>query len=86
MFPETSNQTNQVPPMRPTVVPILREVAFYWRGNLNRQFTQDWHNGRPLTPAAQFAYDVMMMVAPENIAELPRAMMEKVAALQVSRK
>ena len=46
---------------------VVREVAFYWRGNLNRQFTQDWHNGRPLTPAAQFAYDVMMMVAPKEI-------------------
>ena len=65
---------------------VVREIAFYWVGDLNRQFTQDWHAGEPVSAAARFAYDVMMMVAPENIGELPRAMMEKVAALQVSRK
>lgn len=63
---------------------VVREIAFYWTWHLKRPFTQDWHNGQPVTPAAQFAHDVMMMVAPKNIGELPRAMMEKVAALRVS--
>ena len=34
---------------------VVREVAFYWTGDLKREFTQDWHAGQPVSAAARFA-------------------------------
>jgi hypothetical protein len=63
---------------------LVSALAEYWEGDLDRRFTQRWHTdpktGRePVSDAARFVADVVRLIDPTRVAELPQAMKNVVA-------
>jgi hypothetical protein len=71
-------------PKQEDLYDLVSALAEYWVGELDRRFTSKWHTdpktGRePVSDAARFVADVVRLVDPTRVAELPQAMKNVVA-------
>jgi len=51
---------------------LVDKLAPYWERATGKRFTQGWHKGTPVSPAAQFVYAVVGFVDPRRLPELPK--------------